>query len=76
MTESGGNQRVITFNLVSRGHGAHARPEDGSPIRRTVRQAPEVVVKVSHRDSNDLKAVRKYDQLLLSYLNETLIRDR
>lgn len=52
------------LDIVSYGRGA---PAGGSltrsqmeQIRRTVRRAPEVVVKVLPRSSNDLKAVRKH----------------
>src|SRR6266478_1073652 len=51
------------FDLVS--HGRGGQRETGirlthEQIRRTVQRAPEAVVKVLPRDSNDLKAVGKH----------------
>jgi hypothetical protein len=54
------------FNLVSHGRGGpreagrHFTPAQIAQIRRTVQRAPEAVVKVLPRDSNDLKAVGKH----------------
>ena len=54
------------FDLVSYGRGGpretgrHFTPAQIEQIRRTVQRAPEAVVKVLPRDSNDLKAVGKH----------------
>ena len=54
------------FNLVSHGRGGpretgrHFTPAQVEQIRRTVQRAPEAMVKVLPRDSNDLKAVGKH----------------
>lgn len=54
------------FNLASYGRGgpretgARLTPAQMDQIRRTVQRAPEAVVKVLPRDSNDLKAVGKH----------------
>jgi hypothetical protein len=54
------------FDLVSHGRGGpreagrHFTPAQIEQIRRTVQRAPEAVVKVLPRDSNDLKAVGKH----------------
>jgi Relaxase/Mobilisation nuclease domain len=54
------------FDLVSYGRGGpresgrHFTPAQVEQIRRTVQRAPEAVVKVLPRDSNDLKAVGKH----------------
>ena len=54
------------FDLVSygrggsRGSGGWLTPAQVEQIRRTVNRAPEVMVKVLPRDSNDLKAVEKH----------------
>jgi Relaxase/Mobilisation nuclease domain len=54
------------FDLVSHGRGGpretgrHFTPALVEQIRRTVQRAPEAVVKVLPRDSNDLKAVGKH----------------
>lgn len=53
------------FDLVSYGRGGPAGGRTFSPaqidqIRRTVHRAPEVVVKVLARNSNDLKAVQRH----------------
>src|SRR3984957_18143877 len=54
------------FDLVSHGRGGpretgrHFTPAQVEQIRRTVQRAPEAVVKVLTRDSNDLKAVGKH----------------
>jgi Relaxase/Mobilisation nuclease domain len=54
------------FDLVSHGRGGprdtgqHFAPAQIEQIRRTVQRAPEAVVKVLARDSNDLKAVGKH----------------
>jgi hypothetical protein len=54
------------FDLVSDGRGGpretrrHFTPTQIEQIRRTVQRAPEAVVKVLPRDSNDLKAVGKH----------------
>jgi hypothetical protein len=54
------------FDLVSLGRGGpreagrHFTPAQVEQIRRTVQRAPEAVVKVLPRDSNDLKAVGKH----------------
>ena len=54
------------FDLVSYGRGGprkagrHFTPEQVEQIRRTVQRAPEAVVKVLARDSNDLKAAGKH----------------
>jgi hypothetical protein len=54
------------FDLVSHGRGGprdtgrHFTPAQIEHIRRTVQRAPEAVVKVLPRDSNDLKAVGKH----------------
>jgi MobA/VirD2-like, nuclease domain len=54
------------FDLVSHGRGGprdtgrHFAPAQIEQIRRTVQRAPEAVVKVLPRDSNDLKAVGKH----------------
>jgi relaxase-like protein len=54
------------FDLVSHGRGGprevgwHFTPAQIAQIRRTVQRAPEAVVKVLPRDSNDLKAVGKH----------------
>jgi hypothetical protein len=54
------------FDLVSHGRGGpretgrHFTPAQIEQIRRTVQRAPEAVVKVLSRDSNDLKAVGKH----------------
>jgi Relaxase/Mobilisation nuclease domain len=54
------------FDLVSHGRGGpresgrHFTPAQVEQIRRTVQRAPEAVVKVLPRDSNDLKAVGKH----------------
>ena len=54
------------FDLVSHGRGGpretgrHLTPAQVAQIRRTVQRAPEAVVKVLPRDSNDLKAVGKH----------------
>lgn len=54
------------FDLVSHGRGGprdtgrHLTPAQIEQIRRTVQRAPEAVVKVLPRDSNDLKAVGKH----------------
>jgi hypothetical protein len=41
-------------------NGRHFTPAQVEQIRRTVQRAPEAVVKVLPRDSNDLKAVGKH----------------
>jgi hypothetical protein len=54
------------FDLISHGRGGpresgrHFTPAQVEQIRRTVQRAPEAVVKVLPRDSNDLKAVGKH----------------
>jgi hypothetical protein len=54
------------FDLVSHGRGGpreggrHFTPAQIAQIRRTVQRAPEAMVKVLSRDSNDLKAVGKH----------------
>ena len=54
------------FDLVSHGRGGpretgrHFTPAQIEQIRRTVQRAPEAVVKVLPRDSNDLKAIGKH----------------
>jgi hypothetical protein len=54
------------FDLVSHGRGGpretgrHYTPSQIEQIRRTVQRAPEAIVKVLLRDSNDLKAVGKH----------------
>jgi len=54
------------FDLVSHGRGGpretgrHFTPAQIEQIRRTVQRAPEAVVKVLPRDSNDLKTVGKH----------------
>jgi len=54
------------FDLVSNGRGGprdtarHFTPPQIEQIRRTVQRAPEAVVKVLPRDSNELKAVGKH----------------
>ena len=54
------------FDLVSHGRGGpretsrHLSPAQVAQIRRTVQRAPEAVVKVLPRDSNDLAAVGKH----------------
>src|SRR5258708_38511329 len=54
------------FDIVSHGRGGpretgrHFTPAHVEQIRRTVQRAPEAVVKVLPRDSNDLKAVGKH----------------
>jgi Relaxase/Mobilisation nuclease domain len=54
------------FDLVSHGRGGppdigrHFTPAQIEQIRRTVQRAPEAVVKVLPRDSNDFKAVGKH----------------
>ncbi len=54
------------FDLVSHGRGGpretgrHFTPAQVEQIRRTVQRAPEAVVKVLPRDSNDFKAVGKH----------------
>src|ERR1700730_152778 len=54
------------FDIVSHGRGGpretgrHFTPAQVEQIRRTVQRAPEAVVKVLPRDSNDLKAVGKH----------------
>jgi hypothetical protein len=54
------------FDLVSHGRGGpretgrHFTPAQVEQIRRTVQRAPEAVVKVLPRDSNDIKAVGKH----------------
>src|ERR1700737_427208 len=54
------------FDLVSHGRGGpreagrHFTTAQIEQIRRTVQRAPEAVVKVLPRDSNDLKAVGKH----------------
>src|SRR5688572_24074749 len=54
------------FDLVSYGRGGPREtggwftPAQTEQIRRTVQRAPEAVVKVLPRDSNDLKAVGKH----------------
>jgi Relaxase/Mobilisation nuclease domain len=54
------------FDLVSHGRGGpretgrHFTPAQVEQIRRTVQRAPEAVVKVLPRGSNDLKAVGKH----------------
>jgi Relaxase/Mobilisation nuclease domain len=54
------------FDLVSHGRGGpreagrHFTPTQVEQIRRTVQRAPEAVVKVLSRASNDLKAVGKH----------------
>lgn len=54
------------FDLVSQGRGGpretgrHLTPAQVEQIRRTVQRAPEAVVKVLPRDSNDLKAAGKH----------------
>ena len=54
------------FDLVSHGRGGlretgrHFTSAQVEQIRRTVQRAPEAVVKVLSRDSNDLKAVGKH----------------
>jgi hypothetical protein len=56
----------LLFDLVSHGRGGpredgrHFTPAQIEQIRRTVQRAPEAVVKVLPRDSNDLKAVGKH----------------
>jgi hypothetical protein len=59
-------RRDPLFDLVSLGRGGpgdtgrHFTPAQVEQIRRTVQRAPEAVVKVLPRDSNDLKAVGKH----------------
>ncbi|MEO6080512.1 MAG: relaxase/mobilization nuclease domain-containing protein [Steroidobacteraceae bacterium] len=51
---------IVSYGRVSGGAGGRLTPAQVEQIRRTVQRAPEAVVKVLPRASNDFKAVGKH----------------